>query len=445
METFTPNRPLPGRNQPDISVDGSHPHGLLPAPLPPIQPPEIDGIHSIAYRPGEQTVDVNGIPIDARLIQLKLLGAHLDHLPTNAIGGKDRRYILFSTSGGSDIFLVCTRKQVRRLYQLLVMGSLPPEASLLHRVTTVLPETAVPQDERTYPSWSAASYARTPVDPVFYETYLRHIGRATQYIVQNLDGAVTDPDFWRNHFLPAVHEICMRGGTGSAADHQNNHYGGVCGASESFQRTREFRDNHAYMQLDESVLKLITMWAKQLQDPFALHQSDSAYTVPGTPIHVPASKMIFILKDTVFIEQSMETMRLEYRQAIGETDPLEAKQHIARAYQAGIRAHPYWTVNNSWLMTLANTALDSKGLKTLPHFDLDMFAYVCTPDTFEKVFEWYHDNFAEDYHDPAQRNEARRKTEAFHNWLRDQSYLLDENTPLPDIPQKLGLTPLPKK
>lgn len=60
---------------------------------------------------------------------------------------------------------------------------------------------------------------------------------------------------------------------------------------------------------------------------------------------------------------------------------------IAKQYQYGAVIRPFYQINNSLFMNLANAQLKLFGYKGISHFDLDLDAQRMSPDTFTKYFK----------------------------------------------------------
>jgi hypothetical protein len=273
------------------------------------------------------------------------------------------------------------------------------------------------------------------------EAYFKNYKDTAEYMGENLERFVSDPEAWRNEFLPNIHRLMVFGKDGSerylgaspeVADRVN---------PGEYRKTKDISAGTTW-----PMEHLIRRFADRLGDPYnrnqdLFHPGVRRVADPLSPKYGSyVSGKMFVPPSYEAVPAAVEEMRQNIERALAAENPDEVIYYTALAYRT-VRYHPFNVINNSWAMNMVNTVLRKKGLNQLAHFEMDMFTQRLSLDNFAKAFRWFYDNFAENLGDVEQRNAARRRSELFADWIINlEDDVEGENRVLPEFPEGIGLT-----
>lgn len=229
-----------------------------------------------------------------------------------------------------------------------------------------------------------------PVDP----NYIRNQSEVRKLFVQSIiDGSLYRKDYGSNFLkiLRTAHKIANTGNAYAIFGKGVEEAG-----SGEIRGFDTFPSNHRYNESRD-----IATLAAKYGDPYAKRFFTAGkYVLPLSGItkeHLPYDELDkknytyhYPRGDAIneYMEQinnlGVEILRRLYSGNYVHDDVIEL---IAKQYQYGAVIRPFYQINNSLFMNLANAQLKLFGYEGISHLDLDFAAQRMSPDTFTKYFK----------------------------------------------------------
>jgi hypothetical protein len=234
--------------------------------------------------------------------------------------------------------------------------------------------------------------------------YYHNQSEARSHLVDSFNGMYSNTKTFtdaikRAHELSAANDVYKKVGDGKLGFDASGH--GV------------FRDERRLISKRPDAGKRVAAVAARYGDPYA-HQFDSVVPMSkhamSTPVKLDGIKEDFEAVDVIHYDDDgrvilneliypggdaidsymtkMAELGAQFQAEIAKPQPdiQKALELVGRQYQYGAVVRPFWQINNSLFMNLANMQVKMLGLRGMTHGDMDFAAQRMQPKSFVRYF-----------------------------------------------------------